>query len=355
MLFSKSLIGLDIGTSSIKAVGLKPSGKGYALVHFGIEPLPPQTIVDGAIMNTAGVVDTIRKLITTQKISTKNVAVGISGHSVIIKKINMPQMTRQELDESIQWEAEQYIPFDIKEVNLDTQILRAESAIRGQMDVMLVAAKKEMVNEYAAVVQEAGLLPSVIDVDAFALQNQYEANYQISQGETVALLNIGASVINVNILSDGITSFTRDITMGGNLLTEEVQRQLNVSYEEAEALKIGSAYGEDEDAVVPQEVERVLTQVSAQMAAEVQRSIDFYAATTADNPIGKVMLSGGASKSPALQRALSAQLNMPIELSNPFRNIQIDERKFSRDFLTDVAPMAAISVGLALRRPGDHV
>ena len=349
----KKVIGLDIGSSSVKVTQLKPTKKGYELVHFGIAALPAESIIDGAIMNSGGVADTIRELLRSQKIKTKDAVLGVSGHSVIIKKINMPQMSEQELEESIQWEAEQYIPFDIADVNIDTQILNKESQIQGQMDVLLVAAKKEMINDYVAVVQEAGQNVAVVDVDCFAAQNQFEINYEVPAQDTVVLVNIGASVININIISDGITAFTRDISMGGNQFTEEIQKQLNVSYEEAEALKVGGGYGSDEDAVVPQEVERVIQSVSQTVAGEVQRSLDFYAATTADASISKVFMSGGTAKIPALYKTIEDKLGVPVEIINPFRNIQVDPKRFDPDYLQEVAPIAAVSVGLALRRPFD--
>ncbi len=227
MLFrGKSLVGLDIGSSSVKATLLKPTKSGYELAAFGMEPLPPDTIVDGAVMSASAVVDTLRKLFQTHRIRNKQVALGISGHSVIIKKINLPQMTPQELEDSIQWEAEQYIPFDIAEVHLDTQILNAESAIRGQMDVLLVAAKREHVSEYVTAVQEAGLTPVIVDVAAFAVQNQYEINYELPRDRTIVLVNVGAAVTSINVLAEGNTAFTRDLSMGGRQFTEEIQKQL---------------------------------------------------------------------------------------------------------------------------------
>ena len=289
------------------------------------------------------------------KIKQRETAISVSGHSVIIKKIQMPQMTAEELDESIQWEAEQYIPFDVKDVNIDTQILSSEGVqTTGQMDVLLVAAKKDMINDYTTVVSEAGLLPVVVDVDSFAVQNMFSANYEVADADTVVLINAGASVININILDHGVTVFTRDVTIGGNQFTEEIQKQLNVSYEEAEALKIGGGRGES-DAVVPQEVERVMAGVAEQVAGEIQRSLDFYAGTAADANFSKVYLSGGTAKIPALFKTIEARVGVPVEILNPFKNIEIDNRRFDPGFIMDVAPMAAVAVGLALRRPGDKL
>jgi type IV pilus assembly protein PilM len=284
-------------------------------------------------------------------VKTKEVAIGVRGHSVIIKKISLPRMSQEELDESIQWEAEQYIPFDVKDVNIDTQILTPEADAAGQMDVLLVAAKKDMINDYTSVCAEAGLTATVVDVDAFAVQNAYEANYEPAPGETVVIINVGAAVSNINVISRGVTTFTRDITMGGNAFTEEIQKQLNISYDEAEALKVGGQ-GES-DAVVPQEVERVIQGVAEQMGAEIQRSLDFYASTAADGKITRAFLSGGTARVPALFKIVEARAGVPVEILNPFKNIEIDNRKFDPGVILGAAPSAAVGVGLALRRPGD--
>lgn len=353
----KLALGLDIGSTGVKMIQLKEQRRrgqvGYSLVSFGMKPLPPEAIVDGALMNSTAIVQAIQELMGELKIKQKEVAIGVSGHSVIIKKIAMPRMSQEELEEAIQWEAEQHIPFDMKDVNVDTQILKPDANdATGQMDVLLVAAKKDMINDYTTVVSEAGLLPVVVDVDAFAVQNCFSGNYEVPMGETVVLINAGAAVVNINILSQGITTFTRDVTIGGNQFTEEIQKQLNVSYEEAEALKIGGGRN-DADAVVPQEVERVMAQVAEQVAGEIQRSLDFYAGTAPDATFARVYLSGGTAKIPALFKTIETRVGVPVEIMNPFKAIEVDNRKFDPAFITDVAPQAAVAVGLALRKAGD--
>src|SRR3989440_8334070 len=257
---SKLALGLDIGSSSVKLSQLKDAKGGFSLNAFGVSPLPPEAIVDGALMNNGAIVDAIKQLVGQFKLKNREVAIGVSGHSVIIKKISMPRMSQEELEESIQWEAEQYIPFDVKDVNIDVQILTPadQDTGTGQMDVLLVAAKKDMINDYTSVVSEAGLAPVVVDVDAFAVQNAFEVNYEAPRSETVVLVNAGASVCNINVLANGLTTFTRDVTIGGNQFTEEIQKQLNVSYDEAEKLKVGGDAAQDSDSVVPQEGERVI-------------------------------------------------------------------------------------------------
>ncbi len=347
---SKLAIGLDVGSSSVKLVQLRERKGGYALQAFGTARLPPETIVDGALMNSAAVVQAIQELVAEQKVKGRDVAIGVRGHSVIIKKITVPRMTQEQLDDSIQVEAEQYIPFDVNDVHLDTQILTEVDAA-GQMDVLLVAAKKEMIHDYTSVCAEAGLTPTVVDVDAFAVQNAFEVSYELTPNETVVLINVGAAVTNINVLASGTTTFTRDVTMGGNAFTEEIQKQLNISYEEAEALKVGGQ-GES-DAVVPQEVERVVQGVAEQLAGEIQRSLDFYAATAADHRISRVYLSGGTARIPAVFKAIEQRAAVPVEVLNPFKAIEIDNRKFDPMLVTQAAASAAVAVGLALRRAGD--
>jgi len=352
----KLALGLDIGSSGVKMVQLKEVRRRGATVFqlqaFGTKPLPPEAIVDGALMNSTAIVQAIQELVSELRIKHKEAALGVSGHSVIIKKISLPRMSQEELDESIQWEAEQYIPFDVKDVHIDTFPLPSGNDQTGQMDVLLVAAKKDMINDYTSVVAEAGLEPVIVAVDAFAVQNCIESNYDVPRGETVVLINAGASVVNINIIANGVTTFTRDVTIGGNQFTEEIQQQLNVSYDEAEALKIGGNQA-DADSVVPQEVERVLTSVAEQMAGEIQRSLDFYASTAADSHIAKVLLSGGTAKIPALFKTIEQRVGVPVEILNPFKNVEIDNRKFDPAYVMEMAPIAAVAVGLGLRRPGD--
>ncbi len=350
---AKNVIGLDIGSSAVKLIQLKATKRGYQLQNFGLASLPPEAIIDGALMNSTVIVSTIRDLIQSQRVRHKEAGIAISGHSVIIKKITLPAMTEDELEESIQWEAEQYIPFDINDVNIDVQVLTHEPTEQGQMDVLLVAAKKDMINDYLAVVQEAGLTPMVVDVASFCVENAFEINYDLPATDTVVLVNIGASVININVLSEGTTAFTRDISMGGNQFTEEIQKQLNVSYEEAEALKLGGGTSTDADSVVPQEVERVIVSVSETLAGEIQRSLDFYMATAADSQISRIYLSGGTCKIPSLYKIIENKVGVPVEVMNPFRNIEFDPKRFDPEYIREVGPSAAVAVGLGLRTPDD--
>ena len=355
MLFSfgkaKSIVGLDIGGSSVKAVECAVKSKGIELVKVGVAKLPPEAIVQGAFLNSAAVVSAIQEAIANAGIKTKHVATAVSGHSVIVKKISLPAMSREELDESIRWEAEQYIPFDINEVNLDFQIVEGSEA-DGQMDVLLVAAKKDLIDDYTQVIADAGLTPSVIDVAAFAVENTFHANYESSSEDVVALVNIGAQVVNINIVSRGAPAFTRDISTGGNAYTEEIQKALSVSWDEAERMKIGGSRHEESQDVVPQEVEDAIRQVTDTVLGEISRSLDFFAATAAESRIGRVYLSGGGSLVSGLESAFQGKTNLPVERLNPIARI-VPAASLDARMLEDTAPALAVATGLALRRMND--
>lgn len=346
---AKNCIGLDIGSSSIKVVQSKSSKKGLSVQAFGVEPLPPQTIVDGTIMNQSAVVDAIRSLWGRLKIKQKDVAIAIAGHSVIIKKIQVPPMTPGELAEQIPWEAEHHIPFAKDDVEIDYQVTNKQNA-SGQMELLLVAAKKDVIQDYVAVVREASLVPQVIDVAAFTVQNAFEVNYPLAPGETVVLVNVGAAISNINIVRDGVSMFTRDMTIGGSAFTEEIQKQLNVSHDEAEAYKVGGAY--DEHGVVPQEVERIIESVAEVMAGEFQRSLDFYLATSADANVTRIYLAGGSAKIGALHRAIEKRSRLPVEVVDAWRRVQLDP-KLDAAFLKAHSSEAMVGLGLSLRFPGD--
>lgn len=347
---AKQVIGLDIGSSSVKVVQLRQSKKGLELRAFGMEPLQPQTIVDGTVMDQAAVVDAIRSLWQRLRLKSKDVAVAIAGHSVIIKKISVPKMSEAQLAEQVPYEAEHHIPFAKDDVELDYAVVVPENAA-GQMELILVAAKKEVVQDYAGVARDAGLNPVVVDVAAFSTQNAYEANYDLGADETVVLINIGASISNINILRGNVSLFTRDVTIGGNSFTEEIQKQLSVTQDEAEAYKVGGSY--DEHGVVPQEVERIIEGVADVMAGEFQRSLDFFLATSSDTEVSKICLAGGTAKVSALHRAIEKRSRLTVEVVDSWRRIQIDP-KLDAAYLGAHSPEALVGVGLALRAAGER-
>jgi type IV pilus assembly protein PilM len=350
---AKALVGLDIGSSAVKAVELKPAGKSYKVTAFGTEPLPPDSIVDGAIIDGAAVADAIRRLFDASGIKTREVAASLSGNAVIVKKISLPIMSDAELAESIYWEAEQYIPFDIQDVNLDYQILdRGDAASgKGTMDVLLVAAKREKIADYTGVIAQAGRSAVVVDVDAFALQNAYEVNYGIDANSIVVLLNAGASATNINILQGDQSVFTRDISIGGNAYTEALQRELNLPFETADALKRGVAV---DGGATYDDARPVLRAVTENVMLEIQKTFDFFKATASSDKIDRIMLSGGASRAEAFTEMLTDRFDAPVEAFDPFKRIAFDSKKFKTDQAADYAPTVAVAVGLALRRVGDR-
>jgi type IV pilus assembly protein PilM len=347
---AKAIVGLDIGSSAVKAVELKASAKGYRVAAFGSEPVPPDSIVDGAIIDGTAVADAIRRLLDGHAFKSKDVAASLSGNAVIVKKISLPLMTDAELAESIFWEAEQYIPFDIQDVNLDYQILNSGASAAGTMDVLLVAAKKEKIADYTGVIAQAGRVAVVVDVDAFALQNAYELNYAAEAGAVIVLLNAGAGAININIMSGDQSLFTRDISIGGNAYTEAVQKELNLPFESAEQVKQGQAI----DGVAFEDAIPVLHAMTENVLLEIQKTFDFFKATAASDRIDRVLLSGGASRVDGFARALEDRFGAPVEAFDPFRKITFEPQKLGVSDPERMLTTAAVAVGLALRRVGDR-
>ena len=351
MLFSraKGVVGLDIGSSAIKLVELKEKKGQYQLVRLGLEPLSPEAIVDGSIMDSSLVVDAIHKLNDEAKVKISQYATSLSGHSVIIKKIQLPAMSQDELDESIQWEAEQYIPFDINDVRMDYVVLSESEPGVEQMEVLLVAVKRDKVNDYQSVISQTGKTPALIDIDVFAIQNAYEINYDLDPLKVVALINMGAGVTNINILARGSTVFWRDITFGGNQFSDALQREFNLSFEQAEGLKRGETVGRYTMA----EARPILDSVSEEMASEIQKTFDFFSATSSEGPVEELVLSGGCALTHNLQQVLRDRFGVPTELMNPLRRVHFKEGDFDGEWLQSIAPRLAVSVGLAIRKLGD--
>jgi type IV pilus assembly protein PilM len=280
-------------------------------------------------------------------VKVKDVACSISGNSVIIRKINLPVMPTEELEDQITWEAEQYIPFDINDVNMDFQILSPDSIDPSKMVVLLVASKRDIINDYLAVFNEAGLSLSVVDVDSFAVQNAFEINHDAGAEDVVALINVGASVMNINVVREGISLFTRDVQMGGNLYTEEIQKHLGVSGSEAESMKILAVEANNSELL------NVLSKVNETITQEIRRSLDFYNSTASDDRITKVFVSGGSSKGYKFIESVSDKIGIPVELINPFAKLKYNEKEFDPEYLQEIGPLMAVTVGLAIRRVGD--
>jgi type IV pilus assembly protein PilM len=342
---NKQSIGLDIGSSVLKAAELHLSGKGrFELVSLGFEELSPDCIVDGVIISKIPVSDAINRIFTQQNIKNERIATSLSGHSAIVKKMSLPVQSDEDLAESIRWEAEQYIPFDIADVNLDYQVL-GENAGTGNLDVLLVAVKKDKITDYTSVIKMAGKNPVLIDVDAFALQNAYEINYEPAGRETVALLDIGASTMTINIVSGTDFMFTRDVGVGGHQYTEFIQKEFNLTYSQAQSIKHGEAI----ENVQPEDVRHVIDSVTEIICLEIQKTYDFFKSTTTIDHIDRMIVSGGAVHTPGLIETLARKFDIPVEKFNSFKKISFDPKRFPPSMIADHAPDLAIAIGLALR------
>ncbi len=351
---AKHCIGLDIGSSAIKLVQLDVGRREISLRNFGIEPVPPQTIVEGAIMNHNALVDAIRNLARRIRLKGKNAAIAVSGNSVIIKRLTIPAMEGAALDEQMEWEVRQNIPFPREDVVVDHEILVKQTP-QGQMEVLLVAAKRDVIGQYIGVVRDAGFNASIVDAAALALQNAVEGGIGFAPGESVAIINVGATFSTLTIVNDGRPGFTRDLHAAGNTYTEAIQQRLAIPMDGAEAYKVGgaiAAMGAAAD-VVPQEVHQILAQVSEQVAEEFQRSLDFYINDAVDARLSRIYLSGGSCLVPQLPKAIQDRARIPVEIIDPFARVAVDARRFDVDYLRANAPVATIAFGLALRRPGD--
>ena len=354
----RSVLGLDIGSSSIKLVQMKEAKGRYVLQKFGMKSLYPEVIVDGTVMDASRVITAIRELVDEQELKLCHVATSISGHSVIIKKITLPPLSKEELPAQVVLAAEQYIPFDINEVNLDFHVLNPlEQGDDGrlQMSLILVAAKKDKINEITQLIRAAGLIPAILDVEAFAIENMYGINYETSPQELVALVNIGASVMNINILKGDSSIFTRDISIGGNRYTEAIQRELGVSCEEAERLKKGGSADTRSDVAHTPLLINVIQEVNSEVAAEIAKSIDYFRTTNPEGDLSRLALCGGGAKVVGLVQHLRDRMAMiSVDVVDPFSQIDVADADVDLDLLAQVAPMAGVGVGLALRTLGDR-
>ncbi|MGD8328619.1 MAG: type IV pilus assembly protein PilM [Acidobacteriota bacterium] len=399
---SKGIIGLDIGSHAVKLVAMKAQrgGNPYQLTHFGVAELPSESIVEGAVVRPGDVAQAIRDLLNNNKIKGSRIATAVSGHAVIVRRVTMPRMDEDELRESIVWEAEEYIPFDVDDVNLDFAILD-ENDDANEMDVVLVAAKRDRIEEFIAVIEEAGRDPVVVDVDAFALQNAFELSYPERQHEDVALLNMGASVINVAVLEEGRPVFWRDITLGVRQYVAALQREFMLDYFDAEEVlrRAGSGAGRDaqqldnelggwdddedeysyddagedtipettapdfdtsggagmggiRDASRDPRVQEVVGDVSERLITEIKKTFDFYHAQSMRERFDAIFLAGGGAHVADLTLRLEQRLGTPVELLDPLRRVTIPTKSFDPEYVRSIAPQAAVAVGLAMRGDG---
>ncbi len=341
---ARALLGLDIGSSSVKAVELKKKGDSYELVNMGLEALAQDTVVDGAIMDALSVSQAIDKIFNENKIKTKDVATSVSGHSVIVKRITVTAATEEEVANAIEYEAQQHIPFDIADVFKDYQVL-GPSPAGGGFDVMLVAVKREKVLNHTNVLNQAGKNPVIMDIDAFALQNAYEAAYEPPPDQMAALLNVGASIMNINIIRGGVPLFTRDVSVGGNQYTDTLQKELDLSFEDAEKLKQGKEVSNIQpDAKTPH-----IRSVSEILLLEIQKTFDFFKQTASTENIQHIYVAGGTARIEGLVDVLKEELGIPVEILDPFRKVTVNQSKFEKSDIELLAPRMTVAMGLALR------
>jgi type IV pilus assembly protein PilM len=340
---SKSLVGLDVGSSAVRAVELSKSKNGYQITGFAYEPLSPDSVVDGAIMDSRGVSSAIKRILTSGEFRSKRTAASVSGHSVIVKRVVLPVVTEQEVGASIQYDADQYIPFGLSEVNIDYQVVGPAEGEEPGMEVLMVAAKKDKIHNHTNVISMAGRQADVVDIDAFALQNAFEANYQVSPSTTIALLNIGASLMNINITKGGLPLLVRDVPVGGNQYTDILQKELQLSFQEAEDLKLGRNGGNETEMVQP-----LLQSITDMLLTELQKTFDFFRETYPQEKIGRVYICGGTARTRGLADKIQETFDYPTEVLDPLKYVtpgpKVDAAK-----VTSLGPSLAVAIGLALR------
>lgn len=372
---TRQVVGLDIGSHAVKMVALR-AAKGelpFELTHFGVAELPEEAIVDGSVAEPGAVAQTVAALLEQHKVRSKLVATSISGNAVIVRRVSMTRKTPDELRESLPWEAEEYIPFDVDEVDLDFAIL-GEDEEQNSMDVVLVAAKRDRVDEYVEVIERAKRSTTVMDLDAFAVQNAFEFSYPERHFEDIAILNLGASVVNMAVLEEGRPAFWRDIAVGMRQYTQALQRHFMLDPLDADDLlrrvSRSEAAGQDalepdrglagfaaegergadlEDAASDPRVREVIGQISDRIVAEVKKTFDFYEAQAMREHFDAVFLAGGGAHVPDLARKLEERLGWPVERLDPLRRVQIPDSSFDPEYVWEHGPEATVALGLALR------
>ncbi len=341
----QQLVGLDIGTSYVKIVHLTEKGAGFKLVNIGVVPVPAGTVKEGRVLDPLALVQCVKKLTKNLKMKEKKVASAISGYEVMIKRLEMPVMTENELSERMKTELRQYIPYSLEEVDVDYEILGITRERNNNMDVLLVAAKKEPIREYVNVLESCGFDVRVLDVDYFALSNAVEVTRGFGE-DCVALIDIGSHKALMCIAVHGAPIFTRGLTIGGEQITEQISDQLKVTLEQAEQIKLG-----DTSSGVPEEeLEKIFVAVVQNWIGECKRALDFYQSNYPDDRVKQIYLSGGASRIPGLEDVFREHLNIEVSIFNPLDYIEWDVGNFDGEYLACIGPQMAIPMGLALRK-----
>ena len=348
----KSLVGLDIGSSIIKVAEIADSKNGPSLKKFGVMDMPYGAIEEGIIKDPEEVSDAIRQIFHTFNIKQQNVAISIGGYSVVVKKINVQTMSEEALQSTIHFEAEQYIPFDISDVNLDFQILGESENNPNQMSVLLVAAKKEMIADYVNVLEMANLNPCIVDVDSFALQNIYSASYMKGDEENdeyIALIDVGAGKTSLNILKGSNSLFMRDVSLGCSQVNRKIAALIDCSLEEAEEIKLD----DEHEKISAEDLKEIVSDVVGDWCTEISRALDFFYSSYPEGRIGKIMLSGGGGNIVDFKKLLALRTSTDVEVIDPFKGVYVNDDRFDKVYLEQMAPQSAICMGLAIRKVDD--
>jgi len=344
---SKKVVGIDIGSSSIKLAEMTYNNKGITLDNFAVIPSPQQAIANGEITDTILVSESIKTAFKENGFKNKNACVGLSGTAVIIKKITIPKVEPKKLKDQVQYEAAQYLPFDVSQVTLEHHVLSFSSNPES-LDVLVVAAQNEFIINYLNSVGQAGLRCSVLDVNSLALANIFEINYGKTT-EPVALFNFGSNITNFLVLLQGEVIFSRDVPVGGFHFTNEISKNMGVTFEEAETLKISQSTQQD----VPEETRTFMNMALDYVTEEIRNSIDFYTATAQGHSITKAYFTGGACQTAGLIDHLTDVLKIPFEAFNPYAAIKSGHKKLNSAYLQQISPFVSIACGLAIRQAGD--
>jgi type IV pilus assembly protein PilM len=340
-------VAFDIGSSSIKMVEAAIDKNGYRLLNAGVLPLPSGAVQNNMVIDRRTVVEAMRRLIQENGVKASKVISAVPGRAVIMKKFQLPMQQGEELDTNVEFEAKQVIPENLENVNLDYQVVNYLEG-GNKIEVLMVAVRKEIVESYTDVIEQAGLSPAIMDVDYFAMESMYETNYEPQvAGEVIGLIHIGARYTSMNVLSNGISTFTGDLPVGGEEFTESLSRELRISAEAAETLKTGNL-----DRTKAADVEALVRATSETLAEEIRRTLSLYGAVATDEGIRTIYVSGGSAKIPGLGQVLEERLGIPVQLAEPFRGFRLG-KNIDKMELADMAPQLAVGVGLAIRRPGD--
>jgi type IV pilus assembly protein PilM len=338
------IVGIDIGSHAVKICEVRRAGKNsYELMTLGTAAISPGAVDDGALQDAEDVSAAISELISNLKIKNKRVGLSISGYSVIVKKINIEMESEEALADRLQEEAEQYIPFDIKEVYLDFQVIKAAQGEYERSEVMLVAAKKEVVDAYLEMIKGLKLVPVLVDVDGFALENIW--NTVSGSGKNVCLVDVGASKMNINIISGGTSVLARDIVTGSDNISLEIANRLEMDYDDAEKIKLGRQPAEEDHL---EELHDIFNSICTRWVLEIKKAIDLYRNNNPDSPLSALVLSGGGSKVRGLKDYLAKETGLEVLQFNPFEGMKIN-KKIDMEYLKVAAPEMSIATGLAIR------